>query len=83
MARYQASGTPPEECVPIDWAVRADGKTNAAVQELKAKYPELNADTENWRFDIICGRDGLANVRLMKRGSPVPPRPPRKKPRRS
>jgi len=83
VARYQASSTPQEEWVHVDWAVREDGNNDAAVRELKGKYPEVNADPENWRFDIICGRDGVANVRLMRRSSPAPPRPPRKRPRRS
>jgi hypothetical protein len=82
VASGRGTGAPNVEWDHVDWAIREDGRTNLAVDELKAKYPATAADPDNWRFDIVCGRDGVAQVRLMKRRTPAPPRPPRKKPRR-
>ena len=80
VGRQKTPGNADEEWVHVDWATREDGNNDRAVAELRVKYPEIAADPDNWRFDIICARDGTANVRLLRRAVPNP-RLPRKKPR--
>lgn len=49
---------------------------------LRERYPDLRAYSEDdLRIDVVCGRDGVDRVVLMKRRVPSE-RMPKKKPRR-
>lgn len=59
---------------------RADGDNNALRRDLLAQHPGLERDASvELRLDIICARDGTANLRVWSR--PRPEGSHRRKPR--
>ena len=71
-----------DEWVELEWLEGPDARPRDWRRYLHERYPDLiGYSDEDFRIDVVCGRDGVDRVRLFKRREPKE-RPPRKKPRR-
>lgn len=70
-----------DEWVEIEWLEGPDARPRDWSRYLREQHPDLREYCDDdLRIDVVCGRDGVDRVRLMKRRVPTE-RPPRKKPR--
>lgn len=69
------------EWVELEWLEGPDARPREWGRYLRERYPDLTQyGDDDFKVDVVCGRDGVDRVRLLRRREPSP-RAPRKKPR--
>lgn len=70
-----------DEWVELEWLEGPPAQRSNWEGYIHEKYPDLTGYNDaDFRIDVVCGRDGVDRVRLLRRREPSQ-RAPRKKPR--
>ena len=80
--RGTLNGMESDEWVELEWLEGPDARQRDWGRYVRERHPDLGGyRDEDFRVDVVCGRDGVDRVRLLKRRV-LSERPRRKKPRR-